>query len=176
MTEPNGPVTEPEPEVEPRRPLTAGQVVALCVAGSVGGCAGALCLGLVLALLGTGSAGGMLTDPSVGMHVWLGGMAGAALGMPLGVAVGLRTAGRKLGIHGRFRPALGWSFAGLLASLAPALFLPRLMVSGRMGMGTARYSLFFFLATPFALALAGGLIGYLRSRRPRPPASPSHPQ
>jgi hypothetical protein len=171
MTEPNGSVTDPEPDVEPRRPLTAGQVVALCVAGSVGGYAGALCLGLVLALLGSGSAGGMLTDPGVGMHVWLGGMSGAALGMPLGVAVGLRTAGKKLGIHGRFEPALLWSFAGLLASLGPTWFLQRLVISGQMGIGAARYSLFIFLATPFVFTLAGGLYGYLRSRRPRPPAS-----
>jgi hypothetical protein len=154
----------------PKR-LTVSQLAALSVAGLVGGVVGAVGLGLVGALLGTGSAGGMLTDAGVGMQIWLRGMLGAVLGLPLGVAVGLRVAGRKLGIHGRFQPALAWSFAGLLASLGPTWFLNRQMISGHMGMGAARYSLFLFFAIPFVFALAGGLIGYLRFRRPRPSGS-----
>ena len=175
MTEPSGPETDPEPDGESRGQVTVGQMVALCAAGLVGGGVGAVGLGLVGALLGAATTREMLTDPSGGIHVWLRGMVGAALGLPLGVAVGLRTSGRKLGIPGRFQPALAWSFAGLLASLGPTWFVNKQMISGHMGMGAARFSLFLFLAIPFVFALAGGLYGYLHSRRPRPPGSSRDP-
>jgi hypothetical protein len=171
MPELNGTAKDTEADGVVPKPPTALQMAALSMAGLVGGVVGAGCLGLVGVLIGASSGRGMLTDPSVGMQIWLRGMLGAVLGLPLGVAVGLRVAGRKLGIHGRFQPALAWSFAGLLASLGPTWFLNRQMISGHMGMGAARYSLFLFFAIPFVFALAGGLIGYLRFRRPRPSGS-----
>jgi len=169
MPEPSGAVTDPKPGIESCRPLTLSRLVALCAAGLAEGAVGGAGLGLVGALIGAATTREMMTDPSGGLHVLLFGTVGIALGLPLGVAMGLSAAGTKLGIRGRFWPALGASFAGSLVSFGLAVFLLHLM--SRLYMSAAHHALpfllFLFYAAPLVLSLVGGLAGYLLSRRRR---------
>jgi uncharacterized membrane protein YeaQ/YmgE (transglycosylase-associated protein family) len=151
------------------KPLTASRLAALCAVGFAGGVVGAVVLGLVGVLIGATTTREMLTDPSGGIHVLLFGAAGAVVGIPLGIAAGLHAAGRRLGIRGRFRPAVGLSFAGSLASIGLSLYLMYLVSHTYMGR-TARHSLLFlFYSAPFVLSLVGGLVGYLGGRPKRKP-------
>ena len=170
MTDPGGPVTDPEPDDESRGPVTLGQVVFLCAAGLVGGVVGALVLGVVGVFLGGAAARGQNTEAE-GISGCMGGMLGAVLGLPLGVAVGLRVAGRKLGTRSRFWPALGASYAGILAWLSLLVLLQYLVNRTHLPAAVVNFQPFLLYAGPFVLSLAGGLIGYLRFRRPRPSAS-----
>ena len=98
MTEPSGAVTDPKPGSESRRPLSPSRLIALCAAGLAGGVGGGAGLGLGGALIGAATTREMVTDPSGGVHVLLFGTVGAVLGLPLGIAAGLRAAGiNKIG-------------------------------------------------------------------------------
>lgn len=164
MPELPAPVKDPEPDVEPCGPLTAGQVVALCAAGFVGGVVGSVALGVVGVLIGGASARGQIIE-TVGMKAGQGWMVGVVLGLPLGVAVGLRMAGRRLGIRGRFWPAIGASFAVALAWIGLLKFHTYLtMLHPHMGRVLGTSSPFLVYAALFVLSLIGGLAGYLLSR------------
>jgi hypothetical protein len=169
MPEPSGAVADPKPGSESCRSLTPSRLIALCAAGLAGGVVVGAGLGLVGALIGAATNREMVTDPSGGLHVLLFGTVGIALGLPLGVAMGLRAAGRKLGIRGRFWPAAGASFAGNLASFGLAVFLLHLMSRSYMSVAHhfLPFLLFLFYAAPLVLSLVGGLAGYLLSRRRR---------
>jgi len=86
-------------------------------AAVAGGVVGAVGLGLTGLLVGAATTREMLTDPSGGIHVLVCGTVGVVLGLPLGVAVGLHMAVRRLGIRGCFWPTLGGACCGLLIPL-----------------------------------------------------------
>ena len=98
------------------KPLTASQLAAMGVAGLVGGFIGAMGLGLVGVLIGGASARGQIIE-AVGIKAASHGFWGAVLGLPLGIAMGLRTAGTRLGIRGRFWPTAAGAYSGLLIPL-----------------------------------------------------------
>jgi predicted RNA-binding Zn-ribbon protein involved in translation (DUF1610 family) len=78
------------------RASSSARANTLSVAAFAGGFVGMVGLGLAGVLLGAGSAGGMLTEPSSGLHVLLSGTVGAVVGLPLGIAMGLHIARTRL--------------------------------------------------------------------------------
>lgn len=120
MPEPNEEVTDAETDVVVPKPLTASRLAAMGVAGVVGGYVGAMGLGLVGVLLGGASARGQIIE-TVGIRAAWSGFLGAVLGLPLGIAVGLRVAGRRLGIRGRFWPTAAGAYSGLLVPVLGAM-------------------------------------------------------
>jgi len=149
------------------KPPTALQLAALCVAGLVGGVVGAVVLGMVV----TRTLGAFTRVEHEGFGEaagWLFFVGGAVLGLPLGIAAGLHMAGTKLGIRGRFWPALGASYASILAWPGLLVLLQYLVNRTHIPTAVVHYQPFLLFAGPVVLSLVGGLIGYLRGRPKRP--------
>ncbi len=154
------------------QPVALLRLVDLSLSGLAGGVVGAVVLGLVGVRVGAAFIRGEVEGfgEAWGLLLFI---LGAVLGLPLGIAAGLRVAGTKLGIRGRFWPALGASYTGILAWLGLLVLLQHLMNRTHIPTAVVHYQPFLLYAGPFVLSLAGGLIGYLgwsetRRRVPTP--------
>ena len=161
MPELNEEAKDTETDSAVPKPLTASRLAALCVAGLVGGAVGAAALGLVGAMIGAESVRGSIVE-TVGLHAWLSGSVGAVMGLPFGITMGLRAAGTKLGIRGRFWRTLASSSVAALAGIG--LWL----VSRPLQWARSADTCHLIATFPLILSLVGGLVGYLGGRPRRP--------
>ncbi len=148
MPELNGAAKDTETDGAVLKRLTVSQMAALSVAGLVGGIVGAVFLGMAVpgilgALTGWKASEGF--GEAVGWFFFIG---GAFLGLPLGIAAGLRVAGTMLGIRGRFWPALGASYASILAWLGLLVLLQYLVNRTHIPTAVVHYQPFLLFAGP----------------------------
>jgi hypothetical protein len=129
------------------RPLNAGRLVVLFVAALVG-CfvVSALHLASRTWILNTLTAAQYETFSLAMTPPWL-------LSPPLGVALALRLTGPRLGVRGRFWPALGLSLAARVATT----YVPK--------MCKWRIPVDWSAAAILALVVVGGMAGFILSRR-----------